>query len=230
MHTNRGTIYTSEDILKNLARKIETLEFKPGSKISENEIAQIYKVSRTVVRAAFAVLREWGLIEVYPQRGTYITKINVAYIHDMQFVRSAVETAVMREVMKKKDRDNLILILQQNLKEQEKYKHLKKYEDEFFRLDESYHQAFMNFIHRENIPEIINLNIQNIQFRRWRYLEVQTMEMMDKIIEQHTSIYEAVKTGDEDQAVNVLQEHLITVSQTSFNIWEKYPDFFVQGR
>ena len=96
MNTNKGTIYTSEDILKNIARKIETLEFKPGSKISENEIAQTYQVSRTVVRSAFAILREWGLIEVYPQRGTYITKINVAYIRDMQFVRNAVETAVIK--------------------------------------------------------------------------------------------------------------------------------------
>lgn len=230
MYTNRGTIYTSEDILKNIAKKIETLEFKPGAKISENEIAQTYQVSRTVVRSAFAILREWGLIEVYPQRGTYIAKINVAYIRDMQFVRNAVETAVMKEVMKKKEKDDLMLILQKNLKEQEKYRHLRKYEDEFFQLDEAFHQAFMNFIHRENVPEIINLNIQNIQFRRWRYLEVETMEMMEKIIEQHTCIYEAVKKGDENQAVNVLQEHLVTVSQTSFNIWEKYPDFFVQNR
>ena len=55
------------------------------------------------MRSAFAILREWGLIEVYPQRGTYITKINVAYIRDMQFVRNAVETAVMKEVMKIRD-------------------------------------------------------------------------------------------------------------------------------
>ena len=227
MNTNKGTIYTSEDILKNIARKIETLEIKPGSKISENEIAQTYQVSRTVVRSAFAILREWGLIEVYPQRGTYITKINVAYIRDMQFVRNAVETAVMKEVMKKKDKSQLLTVLQKNLKEQEKFKHLKKYEDEFFRLDESFHRAFMDFIHRENIPEIINLNIQNIQFRRWRYLEVETLVLMEKIIEQHTCIYEAVKKGNERQAVEVLQEHLLTASQTSFNIWEKYPDFFV---
>lgn len=227
MNTNKGTIYTSEDILKNIARKIETLEFKPGSKISENEIAQTYQVSRTVVRSAFVILREWGLIEVYPQRGTYITKINVAYIRDMQFVRNAVETAVMKEVMKKKDKSQLLTVLQKNLKEQEKFKYLKKYEDEFFRLDESFHRAFMDFIHRENIPEIINLNIQNIQFRRWRYLEVETLVLMEKIIEQHTCIYEAVKKGNERQAVEVLQEHLLTASQTSFNIWEKYPDFFV---
>src|SRR5207245_7949770 len=47
---------------------------KPGDQLPpERELAQQFGVSRTAVREAVKALREKGLVEAYPGRGTFIT-------------------------------------------------------------------------------------------------------------------------------------------------------------
>ena len=55
---------------------IMSLELKPGQSISEVELAEALSLSRTPIREVLTKLREEHLVEVIPQVGTYISKIN----------------------------------------------------------------------------------------------------------------------------------------------------------
>ena len=79
---------TAEEIYIDLLNRIISLELEPGQKISENAISEVYGVSRSVVRNSFARLMQNGFLVVYPQRGTYVSKIDLDYIRTRCFIGS----------------------------------------------------------------------------------------------------------------------------------------------
>jgi GntR family transcriptional regulator, rspAB operon transcriptional repressor len=77
-------------------RRILTGDLPPGARLSESEIAAAYGVSRQPVREAFIKLADEGLLEVRPQRGSYVRRISVQAVLDARFVREAIEADVVR--------------------------------------------------------------------------------------------------------------------------------------
>ena len=81
---------TGEEIYRDLLKKITELEYMPGDALSENELCAAYKCSRHMVRDAFSRLKEKGLLEVHPHRGSYVSLIDLKQIEDILFLREAV--------------------------------------------------------------------------------------------------------------------------------------------
>ena len=79
-----------------LKRAIVSLELRPGSRLSEADIAERHGVSRQPAREALISLARTKLVEILPQRGTVVAKISVSRMMQARFVREAVETAVVR--------------------------------------------------------------------------------------------------------------------------------------
>ena len=66
-------------------------ELVPGQAISEIEMSKRFSISRQPVREAFIKLGEERLIEVMPQRGTYVRKISVKEVLDARHLREIIE-------------------------------------------------------------------------------------------------------------------------------------------
>ena len=63
-----------EQIVQQVEESIHKGGLKPGDQLPpERELAQQFGVSRTAVREAVKALREKGLVEAYPGRGTFVT-------------------------------------------------------------------------------------------------------------------------------------------------------------
>jgi GntR family transcriptional repressor for pyruvate dehydrogenase complex len=63
-----------EQIVQQIEESVTSGELKEGDQLpAERELAQQFGVSRTAVREAVKTLREKGLVEAYPGRGTFIT-------------------------------------------------------------------------------------------------------------------------------------------------------------
>jgi GntR family transcriptional regulator, transcriptional repressor for pyruvate dehydrogenase complex len=78
------TVQTSrlyEQIVQQIEESITSGKLKEGDQLpAERELAQQFGVSRTAVREAVKTLREKGLVEAYPGRGTFITNGNARSI------------------------------------------------------------------------------------------------------------------------------------------------------
>jgi GntR family transcriptional regulator, transcriptional repressor for pyruvate dehydrogenase complex len=71
-----------EQIVQQVEESILKGALKPGDQLPpERELAQQFGVSRTAVREAVKALREKGLVEAYPGRGTFITDGTSYAIH-----------------------------------------------------------------------------------------------------------------------------------------------------
>ena len=70
-----------------LYENIMSLKLPPGTAMSEQELSGILNVSRTPVREAFIRLSQKGLLEILPQRGTFVSKIHTEQLAEFRFFR-----------------------------------------------------------------------------------------------------------------------------------------------
>ena len=81
--------------LRTLKDNIVRLALKPGSLVSENELAAEMGLSRTPVREALIELSKVKIVEIYPQRGSAIALIDCHMVEEAGFMRRVLECAVI---------------------------------------------------------------------------------------------------------------------------------------
>ena len=79
---------------REISENIINLKLKPGSLVSENELARALGVSRTPVREAIQELQKSQLIEVFPQRGSFVSGISFDAVEEAAFLRRTLEIAI----------------------------------------------------------------------------------------------------------------------------------------
>src|SRR5690606_1513028 len=126
-------------VFESLRSAIVQLQLQPGHLLSEADVARQLGVSRQPVREAFIKLAEVGLIEVRPQRGTYVMLISIREVQNARFIREAIEVAVARKAALEASAAKLV-DLQRNLEDQRAASAASDHVA-FLRHDEAFHQA-----------------------------------------------------------------------------------------
>src|SRR4051794_33712818 len=145
--TNRRVVYEA------LRRRVLTLELPPGAALSENELAAELGVSRTPVRESLILLAEEGLIQVFPQVGSFVSRVDPNRVADAQFLREAVELAALDDMPADPDPD-VVAELRENLARQQ----APDIEvEEFFGLDEAFHHGLLQLSgHARAWPTVVS--------------------------------------------------------------------------
>ena len=89
----------------------------PGTKLPEDELGEVYSVSRTIVRAALQALSHDRLVTLEPNRGAFVAKPSKLEAREVFEARAVIEPKVAflaAEIAKPKD----IKLLRQHLKEE----------------------------------------------------------------------------------------------------------------
>jgi DNA-binding GntR family transcriptional regulator len=195
---------TAPQIYGALRDAIISLRIGVGQSLSENEVANQMGVSRTPVREAFIKLAGTGLIEIQPQRGTFVVKISPRAVRDAQFVREALEVAVVREACRNPvpglvDELQLLIERQRLAAQDEDF-------DEFLIHDEGFHRKMAIGVGRERAWRVIESEKGHMD--RVRYLSLPKASPLFHLIGHHEAIADAVGARDLDRAEAVLREHL----------------------
>lgn len=86
----RRPLTLPEQIAEDIARSILSGEVLPGQRLGEVGLSDRYGVSRGPVRDAIRLLEKSGLVDIFPRRGAFITKIDANAICDMFNVAACV--------------------------------------------------------------------------------------------------------------------------------------------
>ena len=103
-----------------LRDQILHFERKPFAPISEQALAEELGVSRTPVREALARLSELGFVDIVPQSGSRIAPLRLFDLEKSQFLREALELALLARAMERGDRAELVRRLRTELAIQHK--------------------------------------------------------------------------------------------------------------
>src|SRR6185295_15422690 len=86
----------TERIAASITQAIVERRLMPGTKLAEQKIADIFKVSRTLVRQALNQLSRDKLITLEPARGARVAEPSVEEARQVFEVRHMVESALVR--------------------------------------------------------------------------------------------------------------------------------------
>jgi DNA-binding GntR family transcriptional regulator len=199
-----------------LRRSIITMRLRPRKKVSEAELALQLGVSRTPVREALIKLAEDRLVEILPQRGSFITPIRLHEVLEARFIREALEIAVVREAAES-GRAEILGRLESLLQAQRAAARDKE-------LDEAFHHTFSESIDKQRCWRLIQ-SVKH-QLDRVRYLSLPEPGNLALLIRQHAAIAEAVLAGKPEKAETLMRAHLREVLRFIEQKHAKEPDLF----
>ncbi len=210
-----------------LRRRILTLATPPGAPISENDIAADLGVSRTPVREAIILLGDEGLVEVYPQVGTFASLVDIERVRDAQFLRESVELASLASLAEESDdagpaRDpEVVARLHENIAAQHE---ALEDSERFFALDEAFHRDLMTLARHGGVwSSVVSAKGHLDRARRLGMAEIRPASHN---LAQHAAILDAVVRGEIPEAVSLLREHLRAVLGDIVLIRELHPELF----
>ncbi|NUB80399.1 GntR family transcriptional regulator [Escherichia coli] len=196
----------------------------PGTLLSEKAVSGRFSVSRQPVREAFIKLAEGGLVQIRPQRGTFVTRISQEAVRNGCFVREAIERAIARRAACLIT-SGQIQTLEELLEEQKKSVAQHKIND-FFRLDDAFHHCISVAADCERALETVETIRATMD--RVRYMSLDHTSSLSMLLEQHGEICQALKKRDETATDRIMQQHLSEISRSITLIREENEDWFCE--
>lgn len=216
-HTVTGKVYYI------LREAIMDLQFPPGMTMSTQEMATRLNVSRTPIREAFNYLHSEGLVEILPQKGTRVSRIDLKRVRQERFIREALEIAVMEPLMAKWDVDVIRrlweqIAIQKDMLEQQK-------ELEMLKADNQFHKIIFDTADQSMAWERMLDN--NSHYNRIRILTCSSEEIGRGVIKQHEKIIELIMERNLPALKNEIADHVSKIFMEEKVLREKFPDYFV---
>ena len=211
-------------IHRRLRDEIVSLRRLPGEAISEKEIAQECGVSRTPIREALLRLAEERLVDIVPKSGTSVAKIPIADVLEAQVARAALEQVTVRAAVENargSDIANLraVIMVQQEWQEAGDVV-------QFYAADEDMHRMIALAGGYPGIWSIIERI--KLQVDRYRVLTLPQPNRMERVLQEHTEIVEAIANRDVEKASEAMRLHLDGLSADDLKaIRDINPSYFI---
>ena len=205
--------------LRIVRENIINMEIKPGSLIGEQEIATMLNLSRTPVHEAFLELSKSKIIEIFPQKGCFVSYIDPELINESRFLRKCIECAVVQEACDVATGAD-IEELEETINLQEFYND--KNNDKFLELDNEFHKIFYRICNKMQCYYMVSL--MALHFDRVRSLSLLAVKD-HKILEDHKAILDAVKNKDKDKATAAFMKHMSRFDLEWDIIADKYGEY-----
>lgn len=212
----------SQQIFDYLSSNVIEGKLLPRTALSENKLCEFFSVSRQPVREALLRLSSAGLVAVYSQRGSFVRPISLTGLKRAQLIRESVEVELLRIAIAHRTPE-FVARLRAELSLQKTYQeHLQI--EQFYHSDENFHRIISDQTGVSGVFDAlkdIKLNLDRV-----RHLELVTHESIGILIQQHESIFNAIRNGDRRQAERAMRSHLRRVLSELDRIVAAAPEFF----
>jgi len=181
---------------------IVTLELPPGSVVREPELTERLGIGRTPVREALRRLAQERLVEVFPRRGMFVTKVDVRDLARLCEVRLALEPEAARLAAERATQGDLAE-LRDVLAELDVRR--KRDPRALIDLDERIHRAIYHASHNPYLAETLEQYYAHA-LRIWMVALARTD--IGAAVGGHHAVLEAVVRGDGARAARLMREHV----------------------
>jgi DNA-binding GntR family transcriptional regulator len=208
-----------------LRAAIMDLRLVPGAQLSEKQIALDYQVSRQPVREALIALAQAQLVEIRPQRGSFVRLLARDRIEEARLMREAIETAVIERACRGFDAA-IAAEIRRCLDEQELYaRHgdLKRFQ----KADAHFHALLAWGAGLRHVDEV--LGQLKLHTDRLCKLTLSGAEALPLLISQHRAIFAAVERNDAPAAKQHMHTHMTEILRHLPAVEAAHPDWFEPG-
>ena len=201
------------------------MQRQPGQPVVEKEIAQARGVSRTPVREALLRLADEELIEIFPQSGTFVSRIPVGALPEAILIRKALEDTSARLAAEHAD-DAGIARLHALIKRQRQMD-ARGDREGFHQADEAFHATIAEIAGHPGLWRFVEQ--AKIQIDRYRRLTLPVPGRMRQVLGEHAAIVAAIEAHDPMAAAAAMCAHLDELAASIATVRGLNPDYFVDG-
>ncbi len=215
-----------EEIVEQIKHLITDGKLKPGDKLlAERELADQFQVSRASVREAIRTLEMLGVIDIRPGEGTFVRRsdtddiirplamflaVERSSLLDMYEMRRIFETATAGLAAERATMEELEQIASslENMKASVNVKDPEKGEE----FDVAFHFAIAEATHNSLLTKLfktVSTEFHNANSVARRQLYQGKPENAQRLIDQHSEIYEAIRARSPQAASQAMLAHLI---------------------
>ncbi|MEL7151867.1 MAG: GntR family transcriptional regulator [Pseudomonadota bacterium] len=203
----------SEVVYLALRQAIVDRTLLPGERLSRQSLAERYSTSQTPVREALLRLEQEGLVHVRPQAGTHVTGIDIAGVHQAQFLRRCLEERVVEQLAARGSIDLTAL-------------RASAASGAFDAADLAFHRALfaavgMEALFRNVVPLLAPLE-------RCAHLRSVTDQTRQITTQEHSDILDRIAAGDAKGAAAAMAAHLATEVQDLAELQAAHPEMFTR--
>lgn len=217
-------VTASEEIYQTLRSEILSLRFKPGEELNLQLLSTQLQVSRSPVRDALMRLSGDNLVDIFPQKGTRVSLINLKQVEEERFLRKSLEESAVRKFIYQSKEEHF-QAMERAVEEQVDAMASDDFV-KFIEADDQFHFQIFSGIGMQRIWKIIKN--QGGNHHRIRLLSFSEKNVLPNIIEQHRNMMEALRTKQMEAILTLEDNHLSKLLQETELMVQHYPDYFRQ--
>lgn len=196
-----------------IRQAIVTGQLAPGSPVSERELAETYGISRTPIREILHRLQLNGLVEIYPQRGAFVRRLDPVAIMEIFEVREGIESLAAGLAAERCSRSELARI-------RERLERLELSDDpatleSATRMGSELHDAICRWAGNSMLSEVY-ARLKD-QASLIRVLTRRSREIEESSRLAHLAICEAIGRGERGAAEEAMRDHLVQTRSLLLN-------------
>ncbi len=193
-------------------------ELKPGERLIEQELSEMFDVSRTPLREAIQKLETEELLTRVNSGGVKVSELSERRLKEIYDVRKALECMIVKHVAlewKESDINQLAAIVKKvkdtlNFKKDEECSLLKR-----LSLDASFHNKLCQIYGNQVCIKILN-QLQT-QISRYSFIAMHQNQRFYEAAKEHLELFELIKKRKAEEAAGKMLEHLTRAEETTLS-------------
>ncbi|WP_432730703.1 GntR family transcriptional regulator [Variovorax sp. W6] len=217
------TRLAAPQVLEKLREAILALELVPGTVLQRQELADRFGVSQTPVREALLRLNEEGLVDVFPQHATLVSRIDISAAREAHFLRRSIELELVHQLAVEES-PGLVDQLKGVIAQQAALATSQRYGD-FVNADRTFHRLMYEAGGVLGLWDLVGRVSGHVD--RLRRLHLPTAGKTEAILRDHRAITRAIEAKDPDAAQAAVRKHLSGTLSAVNEICKQYPDYVI---
>lgn len=211
-------VTTTERIVESLTHAIVERRLMPGTKLVEQKLADIFKVSRTLVRQALMQLSRDKLVTLSPARGAFIATPSVEEAREVFEARHLIESALIQRLAKSITPAQ-VAELRAHLREEQAAVQRTDVPGRT-RLLADFHVVLARMLGNHTLAELIEDLLSRSSLISLMY---QSAHSAEASFAEHVAIVDALEKRDAKAALKLLEAHLHNVEH-NLRLHPRVPD------
>ena len=204
-----------------LREAIVSMQLKPGELVDKLALCERLGLSRSPVSEALSRLQQEGLVEIEPQRGTFVSRLRLSDMRQNLFLRRALEVETVRELASHMPAE-VLEALSRNMRYQ---RAAAAAQDRvgFHALDLEFHEILLSALSFSRVKAVVDT--ARFGLERARRLLATPRRNSDTLLE-HERIFVSLEAGNADAAAEAMRAHLNAVMREIDALAIAHPDIF----
>ena len=190
----------SMSLLAKLQRDILTGKFKPGEKLTEQNLCREYGVSRTPIREALRQLETDGLVENILNRGCFVIGMSPQDYEDMFELRKAYEIQAVKWAT-----DEEMARLEETFEFMEFYT-MRNDIDKMLVINAGFHQVIYEASHNRMLRKMLSSYQTFLKYKDAG--SVYESNYLTTVLEEHRAIFKAFIDKDVKAGAEAMERHI----------------------